>query len=122
MKGLPLQVQIELVVLLSVVGLMLLTVWLERRFPTQSWIENRLAWLCPRDLVIAGEEEAQAHPYRYMSGAFFFLLGFLTLITDLTPVFVSSVIKYGAPACIAVFALYTTRMNARRRAAHSGVA
>ena len=47
---------------------MLLSVWLERRFPTQSWIENRLAWLCPKDLVIAQEALAQAHPYRYMCG------------------------------------------------------
>ena len=101
---------------------MLLSVWLERRFPTQSWIENRLAWLCPRDLVIAGEALAQARPYRHMSSTFFFLLGFFTLITDLTPVLVSSVIKYGAPACIAVFAVYTTRMNARRRAAQSEAA
>ena len=122
MKGLPLQIQIELVVLLSVVGLMLLTVWLERRFPTQSWIENRLAWLCPRDLVIAGEALAQARPYRYMSGTFFFLLGFYTLITDLTPAFGSSVTGYGGSACVAVFALYTTRMNARRRAEQTGAA
>ena len=53
---------------------------------------------------------------------FLFGVGTLTLITDLTPVFVSSVITYGAPACIAVFALYATRLNARRRAADSGVA
>ena len=122
MKGLPLQIQIDLFVLLSLVGVMLLSVWLERRFPTQSWIENRLAWLCPKDLVIAQEALAQAHPYRYMCGMFLFGVGTLTLITDLTPVFVSSVITYGAPACIAVFALYATRLNARRRAADSGVA
>ena len=44
---------------------MLLTVWLFRRFPMQSWFENRLAWLCPRDLVKAGEALAPAHPYRF---------------------------------------------------------
>ena len=54
---------------------MLLSVWLERRFPMQPWIENRLAWLCPRDLVIAGEALAQARPYRYMCGMFFSSVG-----------------------------------------------
>ena len=122
MKGLPLQIQIELVVLLFVVGGMLLTVWLERRFPTQSWIENRLPWLCPRDIVIGGEALAQAHPYRYTIFMIFSLLGLFTLITDLTPVLASSVTSYGGSACVAVFALYTTRMSARRRATHSEAA
>ncbi len=101
---------------------MLLTVWLERRFPTQSWIENRLPWLYPRDIVIGGEALAQAHPYRYTIFMFFSLLGLFTLITDLTPVLASSVTSYGGSACVAVFALYTTRMSARRRATHSEAA
>ena len=124
MNGSPLQ--IDLIVLLLVVAAMLLTVWLNRRFPTQSWVENRLAWLCPRDLVIAGETLAQAHPYRYMCMMFCVSLGAFTLVSDLTlrlgdsgP---SSLVGYGASACIAAFALYSSRMNAKRRAAQSGAA
>ena len=119
MKASPLE--IDLVVLLLVVGAMLLTVWLNRRFPMQSWFENRLAWLFPRDLVIAIETLAQRHPYRYMSLMFFASLGGITLVTDLYLVLgvscLSSLVRYGASACIAVFSLYTSRMNARRRAA-----
>ena len=68
--------QIDLFVLLLAAGGMLLTVWLNRRFPMQSWFENRVAWLFPKDLGITMETLA---------------------------------------ACIAVFSLYTSRMNARRR-------
>ncbi len=116
--------EIDLVVLLLVVGAMLLTVWLFRRFPMQSWFENRLAWLFPRDLVIAMETLAQAHPYRHMSFTFFGLLGVFTLFTDLKLVpgvsSLSPLVRYGTAACIAVFSLYTSRMNARRRAAQEG--
>ena len=113
--------QIDLFVLTSVVGIMVLTIWLSRRFPMQSWHENRLAWLGPRDLVIAGERLAQARAYRYMFLLFFFSLGAFTLIDDLTMALniycLRSLLRYGGSACIALFALYTSRMNARRRAA-----
>ncbi len=114
------QLQIDLFVLSSVVGGMILTVWLFRRFPMQSWFENRVAWLCPRDYVIANETLAQAYPYRYLFMMFFSFLGYFTLLIDLKLVFgfsiyTNSLVRYGASVCVAVFALYTSRMNARRR-------
>ena len=114
----------SIVVLAGLVGAGLLTVWSWHRFPgQQSWFENRLAWLCPRDLVIGMETLAQAHPYRYTLLMFFESLGALTLFNELMPASsLSSLVRYGASGCRAVFQLYTSRMTARHRAAQSGAA
>ena len=114
--------QIDVFVLSFVVGTLVLTVWLFRRFPMQSWYENRLPWLFPKNFVIAMETLAQQYPCQYLFTMFFSLLGAFSLILDLKSVFgysiyLSPLLRYSVSACVALFSLYTHRINARRRAA-----
>ncbi len=116
--------QINLFVLLMALVGLVFTAWLFRRFDTQSWYEKRLSWLFPKDVVVVWETMAQDHPYRYLFLMFIVGLGAFAIVDDiwctLGTFCVDSLFGYGFAAFLAVFALYTNRANATRRAQARG--
>ena len=118
----PLQIDL-FVLLMALVGLVF-TAWLYGRFPRQSWYEKRLPWLFPKDVVVAAETMAQAHPYRHTFLIFIVMLGGFAIVNDLgctrgAPC-LDPLIRYCVAAFVAVFSLYTSRVSAARRAQARG--
>ena len=116
--------QINLAVLLMALVSLIFTAWLWGRFPRQSWYEKRLPWLFPRDVAVAAETMAQAHPYRHTFLMFIVMLGGFAIVNDLgctrgAPC-LDPLIRYGVAAFVAVFSLYTSRVSAARRAQARG--
>ena len=118
--------QINLAVLLTTLVVLVFTAWRHGRFPTQFWSEKRVPWLFPKDLAVAAETMAQAHPYRHMFLMFIVMLGAFSIVTDLWWILdapglsMDPLIRYGVAAGVAVFSLYTNRKSAALRAQARG--
>ena len=116
--------QINLAVMLMALVGLVFTAWLYGRFPRQSWYETRLPWLFPKNLAVAAETQARAHPYRHLFLMFVVMLGGFAIVNDLgcpggAPC-LDPLVRYGVAAGVAAFSLYTNRKSAARRAQARG--